>query len=86
MTFSLPLPSSLLKLPTIGTLTKTALKTVKCFHLLNLLCSFFQEAGQDMTDFRSSSPPIPTIAKKQTSQGKSNEALELALLMLVSHL
>ena len=32
---------------------------------------FFQEAGQDMTDFRSSSPPIPTIANKQTTQGEN---------------
>lgn len=31
----------------------------------------FQEAGQDMTDFRSSSPPIPTIANKQTTQGEN---------------
>ena len=31
----------------------------------------FQEDGQDMTDFRSSSPPIPTIANKQTTQGEN---------------
>ena len=32
-----------------------------------------------MTDVRSSSPPIPTIANKQTSQGK-NRKLGLVLL------
>ena len=41
-----------------------------------LLWMLFQEAGQDMTDFRSSSPPIPTIANKQTAQGE-NEVYDL---------